>query len=298
MECQACGRQHDETAYRCDSCGAPLVVASWPDGTRCVVLLSFDVDGPSPMINRNPAVAQMPSTMSMGDYGPTVAVPRILDLLAEYGVPASCYFPGWIAERFPKVVERVAAAGHEIAHHGYLHEPPATLSRQEEAAVLDRTLEILEKITGARPRGYRSPSWELSEHSLELLAERGFLYDSSLMGHDLPYIVGVEERRLVEIPIHWSLDDYPYFFFTPSDSHRLMASPDHVFNVWATAFDELYERRGLFALTMHPFITGRPSRLAVLERLIRHIQGFPQVRFARAVDVAREFAQAQGIVAG
>ncbi len=292
--CAACGQTNADAAYACVSCGNPLVTAQWPDGTRCVVVISFDVDGPTPMINRNPAVTGMPSSMSLGDYGPTVAVPHIIDLLARYDVQASCYFPGWIPERFPKVVEQFLAGGHEIAHHGYLHEPPATLNREQEADILDRTIEIIQRLTGDRPAGYRSPSWELSEHSVELLAERGFLYDSSLMGHDLPYFVGDEQPRLVELPVSWTLDDYPYFFFSPSDNRRLMASPDHVFNVWSTAFDDLYQRRGLFMITMHPFISGRPGRLSVLERLLRYMRGFSGVRFMRSKDVAAEFVAADG----
>src|SRR5690606_246683 len=139
---------------------------------------------------------------SMGEFGPRVAVPRILEMLREYDVPASFYVPGWVAERWPEAVEAIATAGHEVGHHGYLHEAPASLSREEEADVLDRGCTILQDITGHRPEGYRSPSWELSEHSLALLAERGFLYDSSLMGDDAPYSVPAGEggSMLVEIP--------------------------------------------------------------------------------------------------
>ena len=209
MECPACGRTNGESAHTCAGCGAALVVGRWPDGVRCGVVISFDVDGPSGMMNRDPAVAEMPSTRSMGEYGPVVAAPLILALLRREQVAASFYFPGWVAERYPRLVERVRADGHEVAHHGYLHEPPATLSRDEEAAVLDRTNAILRGITGEPAAGYRSPSWELSEHSLELLLERGFRYDSSLMGQDLPYFLGPEAGSspgpLVELPVHWSL---------------------------------------------------------------------------------------------
>ena len=177
-------------------------------------------------------------------------------------------------------------AGHEVAHHGYLHEPPATLSRDEEAAVLDRTNDVLREITGEPALGYRSPSWELSAHSLDLLQERGFRYDSSLMGHDLPYLVGDSLGTLVELPVHWSLDDYPYFAWGPSDAHRLQASPSHVLDVWTSAFDELYERRGMFMLTMHPYVIGRPSRLGVLARLLAHIRRHDGVAFYRSIDVA------------
>ena len=114
----------------------------------------------------------------------------------------------------------IVARGHEVAHHGYMHEPPATLTREEEADVLDRGIEILSRLTGDAPAGYRSPSWELSDHSLELLADRGFTYDSSLMGDDVPYLVPVDDRTIVEIPVHWELDDAPYFSYAPSLGSR------------------------------------------------------------------------------
>lgn len=286
MDCPACGQTNAEGAIACGGCEAPLQVARWPEGVRCTAVISFDVDGPTPLINRDPGVLSKPSTLSMGHYGPAVAMPRILELLRRYEAPASFFFPGWIAERYPRVVERVVEEGHEAGHHGYLHEPPATLRREEEAAVLDRTSGILRGITGSAPAGYRSPAWELSEHSLELLGARGFRYDSSLMGHDLPYLVGDPAAALAELPVHWSLDDFPYFFWAPSDARRLQASPSQVLEVWRAGFDEIYDRGGLYMLTMHPFIIGRPSRLGVLERLLEHIQSRPGVRFARAVDVA------------
>ena len=268
----------------------------WPGETQCVVMLTFDVDGPSAMIRRNPDVEKMPSTLFHGEFGPNVAVPRILALLREYDLPASFYVPGWIGERFPAAVEQIAAAGHELTPHGYLHEAPASLSRDEEAEILDRATAILERLSGDRPLGYRSPSWELSEHSLALLAERGFLYDSSLMGDDATYTVQARGRRLVEIPVHWSLDDAPYFVFNPAVSQTsVMASPDHVYNIWAAAFDELYERGRAFTLTMHPWIIGRAGWLKMLERLMRHMREHPHVSFERAIDVARSYAERESL---
>lgn len=290
MSCPHCswsGGQASEDRY-CAGCGAALRLAR--DANECAVVISFDVDGASGMINRDPGVEHRPSARSFGDYGPSVAVPHILALLAERGVAASFYVPGWIAERNPSVVERIAEAGHEIGHHGYLHEPPASLSAEQEAEVLERGSEILRGIVGEAPAGYRSPSWELSDHSLALLRERGFRYDSSLMGGDAPYWAA---EGLVELPIHWALDDYPYFVFAPTDGRRLMAAPEHVYAAWRDAFDELYSRGGVFTLTMHPYIIGRPGRLRMLDRLLDHIQRHPNVQFRRAIDLVDEFAGAR-----
>ena len=282
MACAFCGWSGSDRY--CPGCGAALQPAR--DANECAVVISFDVDGASGMINRDPGIEQRPSARSFGDYGPSVAVPHILALLAERAVPASFYVPGWIAEGNPSVVERIAAAGHEIGHHGYLHEPPASLSAEQEAEVLDRGSEILRGIVGESPAGYRSPSWELSADSLRLLRERGFRYDSSLMGGDAPYWAA---EGLVELPIHWALDDYPYFVFAPTDGRRLMAAPEHVYAAWRDAFDELYSRGGVFTLTMHPYIIGRPGRLRMLDRLLDHIQRHPNVEFRRAVDLVGDF---------
>ena len=264
----------------------------WPDELRCVVMLSFDVDGVSGAINQNPDSARLPSFMSMREYGPSVATPRILDLLDDYGIKASFYIPGYVAETHEDLVRDIQRRGHEIGHHGYMHEPPATLTREQEAAVLDKGIGILERITGEKPLGYRSPSWELSEDSLALLAERGFVYDSSLMGNDIPYKVDADGRDIVEVPVHWELDDVPYFNYSPALGVRnVMADPEQVYRAWSAAFEGMHHYGRSFVLTMHPFTIGRPGRLRMLERLIRYIQTFPNVAFMRTIDVARWFAE-------
>ena len=288
-DCRHCGWSGERRF--CPACGAALWSPADDDGAaECTVVLSFDVDGSSGMINRDPRVEQRPSARSFGDYGPTVAVPHILAALARADVPGSFYIPGWVAERNPVTVDSIAQAGHEIGHHGYLHEPPATLSPEEEADVLDKGSRILQGITGEPVIGYRSPSWELSDVSLGLMAERGFRYDSSLMGSDAPYWVGAGDSALVELPIHWALDDYPYFVFAPTDGRRLQAAPEQVESTWRDAFDELHRRGGVFTLTMHPYIIGRPGRVAMLERLIQYMRSESGVTFARAVDVCDQFA--------
>ena len=264
----------------------------WLGDLQCVAMLTFDVDGVSGAINQNPDSARLPSFMSAREYGPSVAAPRILELLNKYDIKASFYVPGYVAETHEGLVRDIYERGHEIGHHGYMHEPPATLTPEQEAAVLDRGSAILERITGAKPVGYRSPSWELSEQSLDLLADRGFLYDSSLMGDDIPYNVDVNGRSLVELPVHWELDDVPYFNYSPALGVRnVAADPQQVYRVWSAAFEGMYHYGRSFMLTMHPYTIGRPGRLRMLERLIQYIQTFGGVQFMRAVDVAKMFAK-------
>ena len=267
----------------------------WPGDVRCVVVLSFDIDGVSAAINQNPDAARLPSLMSIREYGPSVGMPRILDLMDEYQIKASFYIPGYVAETHEALVTEVKKRGHELAHHGYMHEPPATLSKEQEGEVLDRGIAILQRITGDKPVGYRSPSWELSQDSLSLLAERGFVYDSSLMGNDVPYVVDADGTQLVEIPTNWELDDAPYFSFAPSLGVRnVAASPEHVYQVWSAGFEGMYHYGRSFVLTMHPWVIGRPGRLRMLERLILYMREFPGVEFMTALDLARLWANKAG----
>jgi peptidoglycan/xylan/chitin deacetylase (PgdA/CDA1 family) len=262
----------------------------WPGDIQCAAMLTFDVDGVSSWIRRDAGFARLPSLMSMAEYGPAVATPRILDLLDRHAIPASFYIPGYVAETHPALVEDIAARGHEVAHHGYMHEAPASMSSEEEAEVLEKGSQILAAITGTAPAGYRSPSWELSEVSLDLLRSRGFIYDSSLMGDDAPYLLDPDggQEGLVEVPISWLLDDAPNFVYAPS-ANRLgpMRGPDEVYSNWAAEFEGLYHYGRAFTLTMHPQYIGRPGRLRMLDRLIDHIRSFPNVEFMRVVDAAR-----------
>ena len=263
----------------------------WPGDTRCVVMLTFDIDGVSGAINQNPDAASLPGLMSLREYGPSVAVPRILELLEEYGLLASFYVPGYVAEHHEELVRLIVERGHEIAHHGYMHEPPNALSREREAEILDSGSAILERVTGQRPKGYRAPGAELSEHTITLLAERGFTYDSTLMGDDVPYLVDGGGCQLVEIPFHWEMDDVAYFNYAPSLGIRqFMATPEHVYKVWSAAFEGAYHYGLSLVPVMHPYVIGRPSKLRMLERLIQHMRGYSGVTFMRAVDVAEMFA--------
>jgi peptidoglycan/xylan/chitin deacetylase (PgdA/CDA1 family) len=259
----------------------------WPGDIQCVALLTFDIDGASGSINRNPNAVNMPSLLSMGEYGPKVAMPRILDMLESYDIKSTFFVPGFIAENNEELMKDIVLRGHEVGHHGYMHEPPATLTAEEEWAVLEKGISILEQTTGRRPLGYRSPSWELSQRSLEYLASLEFKYDTSLMGDDAPYYVSTAKGRLVELPIHWLLDDAPHFSYSPATQRAgPMKSPDEVYLSWKAEFDGLYRYGRSFHLTMHPHVIGRPGRLSMLERLINYIRSFPNTAFMRAIDVA------------
>lgn len=261
----------------------------WPSGIRSAAAFTFDVDAESAVLWGAPENARRMSVMSHQAYGPLVGVPRILSLLAEHGITATFFVPGFTAERYPHVVREIVAAGHEIGHHGYLHEQPSAQSRDEQIAALDRGLDVLSEVAGVRPVGYRAPMWDLSWELPELLLERGFLYDSSLMDADRPYELAVSgaPSSLVEIPIQWALDDWEQYCYLPDISGAgYIATPEQARALWEAEFDGLYEVGGCWVLTNHPFLSGRPARAASLGRLMARVVATPGVWVAPLREIA------------
>lgn len=262
----------------------------WPGDTKCVVMLTFDLDGISAILSRSPDAVRLPSVISRAEFGPKVGVHRILDLLDRYEIKATFFVPGHTAERYEAVVADMVNRGHEVGHHGYMHEPPATLSDQEQEEVIDKGIRILEGITGQLPVGYRAPSFELTDKTLEILAQRGFVYDSSLMAHDVPYFVDTPAGRLVEAPVDWALDDAHYYAFNRGAG--AMNTPQDVYKAWEWEFDGVYQYGSAFNLTMHPQHTGRLAKMMVLERFIQYARSHSNVEFMRCIDVAKNWTAA------
>jgi peptidoglycan/xylan/chitin deacetylase (PgdA/CDA1 family) len=266
--------------------------------------MTFDFDAMSGFIARG---MTSPTPISRGEFG-AVAVPRILRLLQELHVPASFFIPGHTLASYPEESRMIADAGCEIGHHGWTHRPPATLSRDEEEAELVRANELIKSLTGSNARGYRSPSWDLSPHSVELLLQHGFVYDSSMMGNDYcPYrvrrndVITLEQpavfgepTRLIEMPISWSLDDYPHFEFVRTRESVLpgLQNANQVLDNWLNEFE--YMRRitawGVLTYTFHPFVIGRGHRMLMLEKLIRTLADGGAI-FTTLADAALEYAE-------
>lgn len=271
-----------------------MTMNPWPDGIRCPVTLTVDVDGMSVWLNRGPEFARMPSLLSMAEYGPNVGVPRILDVLDAEGVKGTFFVPGFEAEHHPALMRDILERGHEIAHHGYRHEHVWKLTPEEERDAFLRGLKAIQDVTGQTPRGWRAPGGEMSPRSIDLLAEHGFLYSSSQMGNDVPYPASERHPEIVEVPIHWMLDDYSYFFYQPwMGAAAPPATPDQAFTAFSAEFDGLRRFDRMFMLVMHPEISGRASRLAVLERVIRHARRHPDVAFMRVIDLAERWRAAR-----
>jgi peptidoglycan/xylan/chitin deacetylase (PgdA/CDA1 family) len=275
-----------------------------PTSSQLTCCITFDFDAMSAWVGS--ARSQNPSMISRGQFG-AVAIDRILTLLDKYQVSATFPTPGHTAFAYPDIVRRIAAAGHEIAHHGWVHESPAKLSSQAERDIFLRGIEALETVTGARPLGYRSPSWDLSATSIALLAETGFVYDSSCMGHDCyPYYLRDGDRApfdapyqfgttidLVEIPVSWGLDDFPLSEYVPGFMQGHCA-PSQIEELWRGDFDyaRAYAPGGVFTLTLHPQSIGRGNRLLMLGRLLEYFASHNDVQFATMLDYAQRWRAA------
>ncbi len=239
------------------------------------------------------------SVMTHQSYGPLVGVPRLLRLLRQHGIKATFFVPGFTAHRYPDTVRAIADEGHEIAHHGYLHEPLGEADETAEIDYLERGIAALEDVTGIRPVGYRAPMWELNYRSPGLLAERGFLYDSSLMDGDSPYelATGRDGESIVEIPIHWALDDWEQYCYLPGlFEYGVIESPSKCREMWSLEFRALTSEGGCFVLTAHPFLSGRPSRAAALAQVMEEAVSASHVWVATMSEIATH-VRSQGLEA-
>lgn len=247
---------------------------AWPDGATAAAAFTFDVDAESGVLAHNPEDSARMSLMSHQSYGPLVGVPRLLRLLERQHVTATFFVPGFTADTYPDVVRQIVDAGHEVGHHGYLHEPMRGITKQTEARYLDRGIEALGRV-GVQPTGFRAPWWEMNWHTPDLLIERGLRYDSSLLNDDLPYRLAGQEQpgSIVEIPVDWALDDWEqYAFFPGYTGSGVIESPAKVHEMWLLEARARHAEGGCFVLTNHPFISGRPSKAAALERLIEDVK--------------------------
>jgi len=247
------------------------------------VSLTFDVDGETLWTSRDDKNWERPVTRSHGAYGPKVGLPRILKLLRKYSIHATFYIPGWIIEQYGEEVRQIVDQGHEIAHHGYLHEYPDTLDPHQEREILQLGIDIIKELTGRAPTGYRSPAWEFSAHTLGYLKEFGFKYSSNMMDDDAPYI---HENGVVELPVHWLMDDAPFFIFNPKMTGRVMQPSRSVFDMWQSEFAALYDEGKSVTMTFHPQVIGRAHRVLLLEQFIQYILEFDDVEFTTADHLA------------
>ena len=266
--------------------GRTLRPAKWKDGARCALALSFDSDHETNELREG---GKSFGRMSWGQYGPRQGVPRILEILKRQWVPATFYVPAVAALLHPDEQRRVIAEGHEIGIHSWIHELNSVLSYDAERDIMLRSAEALEKITGVRPVGARTASWDFSPHTLRITKEMALLYDSSLMADVDCYelLLDGEPTGVVELPVEWIRDDAVYFMMHRFQSLRPHTPPQAVLDIFLREFDAAYEEGGLCQLTFHPHIIGHRSRVWIVDEIIRHAKARGQVWFATHRDVAK-----------
>jgi peptidoglycan/xylan/chitin deacetylase (PgdA/CDA1 family) len=274
---------------------------------RHIACLSYDFDTWSGFASRGMVT---PTPISRGEFG-VVGAARILDLLGSRGIKGSWYIPGVVIETYTEACSRVVREGHEVGHHGWSHVPPAELEAAAEAEEFARAVESIQRLTGSKPAGYRSPAWDISDRTIELLVQHGCRYDSSMMGHDCePYfarrgdkvaadapLVFGETTDIVEVPISWSLDDHPHFEFFRTKAGIMpgLANADAVLENWLADFE--YMRRttewGIMVYTFHPYVSGRGHRMLMMEKLIDGLTRMG-ADFRTLEQVEQEFRARQG----
>ncbi|GIL02784.1 MAG: polysaccharide deacetylase [Alphaproteobacteria bacterium] len=265
----------------------------WKGGARCAFALSFDSDHETNELREG---GRSIGRMAWGQYGNRVGVPRILALLAEHEVPATFYVPAVAALLYPDEQRRIVGEGHEVGIHSWIHELNSVLPYEAERDLMLRAADTLEGITGVRPVGARTASWDFSPHTLRIEKEMGLLYDSSLMADEDCYelLMDGEPTGVVELPVEWIRDDAVYFMMNRATSLRPYTAPADVLDIFRREFDAAWQQGGIFQLTTHPHVIGYRSRIFILEDLIRHAKAKGDVWFATHREVV-EFAKAHAI---
>lgn len=282
--------QWDEATWRGHAelvqAGRSLAPASWPGGARAAVAISFDADHETPAMRDGKT---SPGVLAQGTYGSRAAVPRILSMLKDREIPATFFIPAVSALLHPDEVRQYVEHGHEVALHGWIHERNLLLPAAAERDLAFRAADVLEKLTGTRPTGIRTPSWDFSPHTLGVIRELGLLYDSSLMADDEPYelLERGEPTGIVELPVDWIRDDAAYFVMDRYTALRPYTPPRDVAGIWRHEFLGAYQYGGIFQLTMHPHIIGHHSRLRVLTELLDEIAEHDDLWYATHEQIAR-----------
>ena len=260
----------------------------WPNGAKCAACISFDMDADSLIHIAHPNDGhRRVSALSMLKYGPEVAIPRIVKTYQELGIKQTFFIPAWCIENYPKAVEAILNGGHEIAQHGYLHEHPSELSDEDETYWFERSADVITRLTGQAPRGFRAPLYNFSHRTGDLLAAAGFAYDASLMGDDQPYLLQTGKGRLVEIPSHWGLDDWPQYVQSMDLNYMMpIRAASAGWQVFVEEFEAAYAYGGLWVPVVHPFATGRMARWRVVEAFLHDATSRGDVWFARMEDIA------------
>ena len=268
--------------------GQDLTPKSWPNSARVAVSFSFDVDTEPVWMGFQKQTS--PSYMSRGEYGARAGMPRVIKLLEKHDITATFFIPAMSMLLHPEVVQTLRKhPRYEIGFHSYVHENPLGLNADEERAVYAKAMKIFEEQVGRKPAGFRSAAWDLTPATVKLVQEMGFLYESSMMADDRPYQLLSEgkDTGLVELPVEWILDDWPFFQISWPSKHVAMRNAEDVLSIWKEEFDGAYEEGTMYILTLHPQVIGHRYRMQMLDSLITYMKSKPGVWFATHEEIAR-----------
>jgi peptidoglycan/xylan/chitin deacetylase (PgdA/CDA1 family) len=276
--------------------GRDLSPKSWPNGAKVAVSFSFDIDTEPVWVGFQEV--RTPSYMSRGEYGARTGQPRVLKLLEKHKIPATFFIPAMTMELHPEVVPAILKhPEYEIAFHSYVHENPLRLNAADERRIYEKAMKIFEKHVGRKPLGFRSAAWDLTDSTIKIVKEMGFLYDTSMMSDERPYMLNSygKETGLIELPVEWILDDWPLFQISWPTKHVAIRNAEDVLSIWRDEFDVAHEEGTLFMLTMHPQVIGHRYRMKMLDKLITHMKSKGDVWFATHEQVARHVKKQAGL---
>ncbi|MCB1378178.1 MAG: polysaccharide deacetylase family protein [Alphaproteobacteria bacterium] len=265
----------------------------WPDGARCACAITFDMDADSLIhVSRPHDSHDRLYPITMGRYGPTVAIPRILETYRRFGLKQSFFIPSWCIETYPDAVEAILKDGHEIGQHGYIHEDPIETRGEAQAAAFARALDVHMKHIGRKPRGYRAPVYNITQQVIDLLVANGFVYDSSLMADDIPYLMKTPVGDVWEAPVHWGTDDWPPFaHYAEIDYLMPVKAPSEGLRAFWEEFEAAYEAGGFWMGIWHPFLTGRLARWRQVEHWLEETLKTKKVWFAPLEEIIAHVAK-------
>lgn len=267
----------------------------WPNGAKCAVAMTFDLDADSILhLAHHENATNLVATMSMLQYGPRVAIPRILSVFREFNIKQTFFIPSWCIERYPEAAEAALADGHEIGHHGYLHEHPNELTLEQETYWFQRGFDVLEKFTGVRPAGFRAPAYRFSRNTLDILIDAGMRYDASLFGDEIPYCLSNGKGSLIELPSHYAMDDWAHYMVGRDLNYTMpIKAPEHAMDVFRGEFDAAWRHGALWMAVWHPFLSGRLARFEAIAQLLDYMVAKGDVWFATLSEIT---AHIEGLI--
>lgn len=270
-----------------------LEVNSWPQGARCAVLPTVNLDADQFWLGMFPDSITRPKTLSMGEYGIKRGLDRVLKTFAEYRIKTTFFVPGRVAECYPEAIEKIKAGGHELAVHGHTHTSMHLMTADQQLEEMAKASEAIQKLSGEKPLGFRAPEGELTLETLRLARQCGFLYSSSLYGDDRPYRVDLGEASLMEIPMHWELHDFPYFAFNYGPAFPIgqgrVASYSQVTKTYQREFDGYYQYGLAYVAQFTPQTIGSPGKIKILEEVLEYITKAENIWIGTCKELAEQF---------